>query len=231
MLNYMLYLRGNKRDYDIWEQQGNSGWAFRDVLHYFKKSEDNRNPYLVRTPYHASGGHLTVQEAPWHTPLAAAFVQAGQEMGYENRDINGEYQTGFMIAQGTIRRGSRCSSAKAFLRPARLRKNLHVAMYAYATKVLLHPKSKRTYGVEFVRNGKVFRIRAEKEVIVSSGAINSPQLLMLSGIGPREHLQEHGIAVIQNSKVSVRIGFFLKENSQPVFLNLLNYNSLLNNIK
>lgn len=101
MLNYMLYLRGNKKDYDIWEQQGNVGWGSAEVLRYFKKSEDNQNPYLTRTPYHATGGYLTVQEAPWHTPLATAFVQAGQEMGYENRDINGEHQTGFMIAQGT----------------------------------------------------------------------------------------------------------------------------------
>ncbi|XP_029168311.1 LOW QUALITY PROTEIN: glucose dehydrogenase [FAD, quinone]-like [Nylanderia fulva] len=201
VLNYMLYIRGNWRDYDIWEQQGCTGWGSRDVLSYFKKSEDNKNPYLIRTPYHASGGHLTVQEAPWHTPLAAAFVQAGQEMGYENRDINGKYQTGFMIAQGTIRRGSRCSSAKAFLRPARLRKNLHVAMHTHVTKVLVHPESKRTYGVEFVRDGKIFRIRANKEVILSSGAVNSPQLLMLSGIGPKEHLQELGIPVIQDSRV------------------------------
>jgi glucose dehydrogenase (acceptor) len=159
--------------------------------------------------------------------LAAAFVQAGQEMGYENRDINGEYQTGFMIAQGTIRRGSRCSSAKAFLRPTRLRKNLHVAMYAHATKVLVHPKSKQTYGVEIVRNGKVFRIRAEKEVIVSSGAINSPQLLMLSGIGPREHLQELGIDVIQNSKVSVFGELEFSSRIHTVFLNLC-FNSFLN---
>ncbi|XP_014475855.1 PREDICTED: uncharacterized protein LOC106745092 [Dinoponera quadriceps] len=201
VLNYMLYLRGNRRDYNTWEEQGNPGWGWREVLHYFKKSEDNKNPYLVRTPYHADGGYLTVQEAPWHTPLAAAFVQAGQEMGYENRDINGEYQTGFMVVQGTLRRGSRCSAAKAFLRPVRLRKNLHVAMHAHVTKVLIHPKSKRTYGVEFVRDGKVFRIRANKEVIVSGGAINSPQLLMLSGIGPKKHLQEFGIPVIQNSKV------------------------------
>lgn len=205
VLNYMLYLRGNKRDYDIWEQQGNPGWGSRDILHYFKKSEDNQNPYLVRTPYHASGGYLTVQEAPWHTPLAAAFVQAGQEMGYENRDINGEFQTGFMIAQGTIRRGSRCSSAKAFLRPARLRKNLHVAMHAHATKLLVHPKTKHTYGVEFVKDDKVFHIRAKKEVIVSGGAINSPQLLMLSGIGPKEHLKELEIPMIQDSRVSARI--------------------------
>ncbi|XP_018310633.1 glucose dehydrogenase [FAD, quinone] [Mycetomoellerius zeteki] len=201
VLNYMLYLRGNKRDYDIWEQQGNPGWSSHDILHYFKKSEDNKNPYLIRTPYHAEGGYLTVQEAPWHTPLAGAFVQAGQEMGYENRDINGEFQTGFMIVQGTIRRGSRCSSAKAFLRPARLRKNLHVAMHAHATKVLIHPKTKHIYGVEFIRDDKVFRVRAKNEVIVSGGTINSPQLLMLSGIGPKEHLRELGIPVIQDSKV------------------------------
>jgi len=209
VLNYMLYLRGNKRDYDIWEKQGNFGWAWRDVLQYFKKSEDNQNPYLLRTPYHASGGYLTVQEAPWHTPLAI-FVQAGQEMGYKNCDVNGEFQTGFMIAQGTIRRGSRCSSAKAFLRPVRLRKNLHVAKHAHATKMLVHPKTKQTYGVEFVRDGKVFRINATKEVIVSGGAINSPQLLMLSGIEPKEHLRELGIPVIQDSKVNSRIFLFLR---------------------
>lgn len=203
VLNYMLYLRGNKRDYDIWEEQGNPGWSSHDVLRYFKKSEDNQNPYLVRTPYHASGGYLTVQEAPFHTPLATAFVQAGQEMGYENRDINGEHQTGFMMAQGTTRRGSRCSTAKAFLRPVRLRKNLHVAMHAHATKVLVHPKSKRAYGVEFVRDDKIFHVRANKEVIVSGGAVNSPQLLMLSGIGPKEHLHDLGIPVIQDSKVGV----------------------------
>lgn len=135
VLNYMLYLRGNKRDYDSWKADGNVGWGYNDVLHYFKKSEDNQNPYLTRTPYHSTGGYLTVQEAPWHTPLAAAFVKAGQQMGYENRDINGEHQSGFMIAQGTIRGGSRCSTSKAFLRPARLRKNLHVAMNSHVTKV------------------------------------------------------------------------------------------------
>jgi choline dehydrogenase-like flavoprotein len=78
----MLYVRGNKKDYDIWESLGNPGWGPEEALYYFKKSEDNRNPYLARTPYHSTGGYLTVQEAPWHTPLAAAFVQAGVEMGY-----------------------------------------------------------------------------------------------------------------------------------------------------
>jgi choline dehydrogenase-like flavoprotein len=78
----MLYVRGNKKDYDIWESLGNPGWGSEEAMYYFKKSEDNRNPYLARTPYHSTGGYLTVQEAPWHTPLAAAFVQAGVEMGY-----------------------------------------------------------------------------------------------------------------------------------------------------
>lgn len=130
VLNYMLYVRGNRYDYDSWRDLGNTGWGYDDVLYYFKKSEDNRNPYLARTPYHSAGGYLTVEEAPWRTPLATAFIQAGVEMGYENRDINGEFQAGFMLAQGTTRRGARCSTSKAFLRPARLRKNLDIAMHA-----------------------------------------------------------------------------------------------------
>ena len=133
VLNYMLYVRGNRKDYDHWAALGNPGWSYDEVLHYFKKSEDNRNPYLAGTKYHGKGGYLTVQEAPWRTPLATVFVEAGVEMGYDNRDCNGEFQTGFMIPQGTIRRGSRCSSAKAFLRPIRRRPNLHIAMKSHVT--------------------------------------------------------------------------------------------------
>ncbi|XP_065201442.1 glucose dehydrogenase [FAD, quinone] isoform X2 [Planococcus citri] len=201
VLNYMLYVRGNKKDYDHWETLGNVGWNSEEALYYFKKSEDNRNPYLSRTPYHSVGGYLTIQEAPWRTPLAATFVQAGVEMGYPNRDINGEHQTGFMIPQGTIRRGARCSSAKAFLRPARLRKNLHIAMNAHVTRVLINPNTKTTHGVEFFRNGQRHTVKCTKEVIISAGSVNSPQILMLSGIGPKEHLQEMKIPIIQDLKV------------------------------
>jgi len=119
---------------------------------------------------------------------------------YDNRDINGELQTGFMIAQGTTRRGTRCSTGKAFLRPARLRKNLHVAMESHVTRVLIEPVTKRAFGVEFSREGKLHVIRARKEVIVSGGSVNSPQLLMLSGIGPREHLQ---VCPIDQVKLSI----------------------------
>ncbi|XP_078042194.1 glucose dehydrogenase [FAD, quinone]-like [Augochlora pura] len=201
VLNYMLYVRGNRHDYDHWEALGNPGWGFSQALYYFKKSEDNRNPYLQKSPYHSTGGYLTVQESPWKTPLVVAFVQAGVEMGYENRDINGERQTGFMIAQGTIRRGSRCSTAKAFLRPVRLRRNIHTAMNAHVTRVLIDPVTMRATGVEFIRDGRRQIVRARKEVILSAGAINSAQILMLSGIGPREHLQEMGIPVIKDLRV------------------------------
>jgi len=201
VLNYMLYVRGNRKDYDDWEAQGNPGWGYNTVLHYFKKSEDNRNPYLVRTPYHSAGGYLTVQEAPWRTPLATAFVEAGTEMGYENRDGNGEYQTGFMIPQGTIRRGSRCSTAKAFLRPIRERKNLHIALESHVLKILVDGEDNTAYGVKLRRYGKTYNILARKEIILSAGTLNSAQLLMLSGIGPQSHLTDLGIPVQQNLPV------------------------------
>lgn len=200
-LNYMLYVRGNRHDYDHWESLGNPGWNYDNVLKYFIKSEDNRNPYLAKTPYHGTGGLLTVQESPWRTPLVVAFVQAGQELGYPNRDINGADQYGFMIAQGTIRRGSRCSTGKAFLRPARLRRNLHTALNAHVTRIMINPTTMRAFGVEFVRDGRRQFVLARKEVILSAGAINSPQILMLSGIGPKEHLSKFDIPVLRDLQV------------------------------
>jgi len=200
VLNYMLYVRGNKKDYNDWEAQGNPGWGYNTVLHYFKKSEDNRNPYLAATPYHGTGGYLTVQEAPWRTPLSTAFVAAGVEMGYENRDGNGEFQTGFMIPQGTIRRGSRCSTAKGFLRPIRDRKNLHITTETMVLKILLDNHN-TAIGVKLKRKDKIYSILAKKEVILSAGALNSAQLLMLSGIGPANHLTDLGIKVNQDLPV------------------------------
>ncbi|CAG9830996.1 unnamed protein product [Diabrotica balteata] len=201
VLNYMLYVRGNKNDYDYWKQLGNPGWNYENVLKYFKRSEDNRNPYLAKTPYHSKGGLLTVQESPWRTPLVVAFLEAGLEMGYPVRDINGADQAGFMIAQGTIRRGSRCSTAKAFLRPVKLRKNIHIALNAHVTRVLINPTTMRAFGVEFVRNGRKQVVTAKREIILSAGAINTPQILMLSGIGPKDELTKHGIPVLRDLPV------------------------------
>lgn len=221
VLNAMVYVRGNKRDYDYWEEQGNPGWGYDNVLHYFMKSEDNRNPYLNTGKYHEAGGYLTVQEAPWRTPLALAFVKAGTEMGYEHRDINGEEQTGFMLTQATIRRGSRCSTSKAFLRPVRLRKNLDIIMHSQTTRVLIN-KYNRAHGIEFIRNGQTHVVYARKEVILSAGAINTPQILMISGIGPKEHLAEHNITQIvdlpvgSNLQDHVGLGGFTFTVTEPV---------------
>ncbi|XP_055308995.1 glucose dehydrogenase [FAD, quinone]-like [Sitodiplosis mosellana] len=200
VLNTMLYVRGNRRDFDQWEALGNPGWSYEDVLPYFRKSEDQRNPYLAKNPrYHGTGGYLTVQDSPYNTPLGTAFLQAGEELGYDIVDINGEQQTGFAFYQFTMRRGARCSDAKAFLRPVRLRKNLHVALYAHVTKVIFDEESKRALGVEFIRNGVKQAVYAKREVILSAGAINSPHLLMLSGIGPRADLEKVGIPVIHDA--------------------------------
>ncbi|KAK6640558.1 hypothetical protein RUM44_012254 [Polyplax serrata] len=238
VLNTMLYIRGNRRDFDRWEALGNPGWSYNDVLPYFIKSEDQRNPYLAKdTRYHGTGGYLTVQDSPYNTPLGLAYLQAGQEMGYEVRDINGEYQTGFAFYQFTMRRGTRCSTAKAFLRPVRLRKNLHVSIWSHVTRILIHPQTKRAYGVEFLRNGQRHVVYARKEVILSGGAINSPQLLMLSGVGPARTLDKFGIPVLfdspgvgQNLQDHVAVGgiiFLIDHPFSLVFRRLVNLNSVL----
>uniref|UniRef100_A0A0P5TWX8 Glucose dehydrogenase (FAD, quinone) n=1 Tax=Daphnia magna TaxID=35525 RepID=A0A0P5TWX8_9CRUS len=202
VLNYMLYVRGNKRDYDDWEAKGNTGWSYDDVLPYFIKSEDNRNPYIAaNTKYHGTGGYLTVQEPAWTTPLAAAFVEAGVEMGYENNDGNAAKQTGFMLAQATNRRGRRCSTAKAFLRPIRNRQNLHISMHSHVHKIIIDPVTKQATAVRFEKKGQIYQVNAKKEIIVSAGSVNSPQLLMLSGVGPANHLQSFGIPVIEDLPV------------------------------
>ncbi|KAH8385019.1 hypothetical protein KR093_010505 [Drosophila rubida] len=201
VLNAMVYVRGSKNDFNHWAALGNPGWDYPSMLKYFLKSEDVRNPYLAATNYHETGGYLTVQESPWRTPLSIAFLQAGMEMGYENRDINGAKQTGFMLTQSTIRRGSRCSTGKAFIRPVRLRKNLDVLLHAEVTRVLIDPKTKRAMGVEYTRHGRPQVVYARNEIVLSAGALNSPKLLMLSGIGLADHLAEHNIPVVSDLPV------------------------------
>lgn len=146
-----------------------------------------------------AGGYLTVQDSPYNTPLGMAFLQAGEELGYDIVDVNGAQQTGFGFYQFTMRRGARCSDAKAFLRPVRLRKNLHVALQTHVTNVIFEPETKRAIGVEFIRYGVKQTVYAKREVILSAGAINSPHLLMLSGVGPRDNLEKVGVPVLHDS--------------------------------
>jgi len=200
-INYMVYARGNRRDYDRWAAMGNTGWSYDDVLPYFIKSEDNKNPKYAATKYHGTGGYLTVGEAPFKTPLADGFMRAGHELGYNVRDCNGEFQTGFMLSQGTVRDSARCSASKAFLVPARNRTNLHVSKNSRVLRLLIDPKTKRTVGVEFEKSGRNFKVYVTKEVVLSAGTKGSPKILMLSGVGPVNHLYDMGINVIADLPV------------------------------
>lgn len=206
VLNYMVHTRANRRDYDLWESLGNTGWSYESVLPYFLKSEDIAIPELaMNKKYHSTGGYLTVSFPPFHTPLAEAFLEAGTENGQRIIDYNAETQTGFSFVQTTTKNGTRWSTSRAFLHPIRKRKNFHVMKRSLVTKILIDPNTKRTIGVEFVRNGKRQTVRARREVILSAGAINTPQLLMLSGVGPREHLRNMNIPVIQDLKVGYNL--------------------------
>ncbi|CAB0043380.1 unnamed protein product [Trichogramma brassicae] len=198
VLNAMLYVRGNKRDYDQWSELGNEGWDYESVLPYFKKSEDNRIAELDGSPYHGKSGPLTVENFRYRSPITEYFLQAGRDLGYETVDINGAQQTGFTYSPGTLRDGLRLSTAKAFLRPCSSRKNLHIATNSFVEEIMIGETSKTAYGVKFRRGLRRYSVYANCEVIASAGAIQTPQLLMLSGVGPADHLLKVGIPVIQD---------------------------------
>lgn len=201
VINFMLYQRGHRRDFDNWAANGNEGWSYESVLPYFKKSERIGIPELRDSNYHGRDGYLDVQRARFKTPVLDTFLKSAQEFGYAVNDPNGESLLGFSHAQATTRNGRRCSAAKAFLRPIFHRPNLHISINSRVTKILIELKTKTAYGVEFIKNRKVYRVKVRKEVILSAGSIASPQILMLSGIGPREHLEQLGIPVIQDLRV------------------------------
>ncbi|XP_067000947.2 glucose dehydrogenase [FAD, quinone] [Anabrus simplex] len=208
VLNGNIYIRGHPCDYDRWVSDGNVGWSYDELLKYFKRSEDMRYDELIAdkksSKYHNTGGYLSVERLTTDNSLADALDASAKELGFRMiKDFNGQDMLGFGELQATLRNGTRCSTAKAFLAPAKERKNLHVAKFAHVTKILIDPESKQVLGVEFQKKDVgVQTVRVLKEVVVSAGAINSPQLLILSGIGPRKHLEELGISpVIQNLRV------------------------------
>ncbi|PSN46809.1 Glucose dehydrogenase [FAD, quinone] [Blattella germanica] len=205
-INFMMYNRGNKHNYNEWEEMGNPGWGWKDVLPLFMKIENMTIPDLAQdTEYHSTTGEMPISYSPFKTPLVESFLQAGNEMGFNTIDVNSESQNGFGYVQSTTFNGSRITASKAFLHPIRDRKNLHIKKRSYVTKILIDPITKVAYGVEFMHNNNKFMVRASKEVIVSAGAVNSPQLLMLSGIGPTNHLLEFNIPVIQNLDVGYNL--------------------------
>ncbi|KAK9721326.1 GMC oxidoreductase [Popillia japonica] len=198
VLNGMMYIRGSRKDYDDWSKLGNEGWSYNEALPYFLKSEDNKQIDKVDRGYHSVGGLLTVSQFPYHPPLSRAIIKGGEELGFKSRDLNGEKHIGFSIAQTTNRNGSRLSTARAFLRPFKHRRNLQILLNTTVSRILINPSTKEAYGIEYLKNGGKEVIYATKEVIVSGGAVNSPQILILSGIGPADHLKEINVPLVQN---------------------------------
>ena len=193
-INAMIYARGNPRDYDGWAEAGCPGWSYRDVLPYFKRPEDNER---FHNEYHGSGGPLGVSDPVRPLPISAAFVRAAQQAGLPyNPDFNGAAQAGYGYYQVTNRDARRCSGVDAFLRPAMARRNLTVETRTMATRVVV--EKGRAVGVDYARRGRTAHVRAAREVIVSAGAIGSPKLLMLSGIGRGDDLQALGIDVVHD---------------------------------
>ena len=190
-INGMIYMRGQREDFSHWRELGNVGWGYEDVLPFYKKSEDNeRGP----SAFHGTEGPVRVSDAPRHE-LADAFIRAAEQAGFpRNDDFNGAVQDGFGYNQMTIRNGRRVSTAGAFLGEARRRSNLRVVTNALATRIVL--RDGEAVGVEYSRAGKRHQVSVRGEIIVCGGAMNSPQLLQLSGIGPGALLQGLGIPVL-----------------------------------
>jgi choline dehydrogenase len=190
-INAMIYLRGNRLDYDDWAASGCEGWSYDEVLPYFKRSEDNERG---ANEFHGVGGPLAISDSRSMHPFVDLMLEAAVQAGYElNPDLNGERQDGVGRFQLTQRNGLRCSAADAFLHPASDRPNLEIRDCSFVERIVF--EGDRAVGVELIRNGVRETVRAEREVIVSAGTYQSPVLLMLSGIGPAEELEPFGIAV------------------------------------
>ncbi|WP_288194792.1 GMC family oxidoreductase N-terminal domain-containing protein [uncultured Phyllobacterium sp.] len=194
-INAQLYTRGNATDYDLWaSEDGCGGWSYRDVLPYFKRAEDNQR---FADDYHSYGGPLGVSMPVATLPICDAYIRAGQELGIPyNHDFNGRQQAGVGFYQLTQRDRRRSSASMAYLAPVKGRKNLTVRMGAQVTKIVV--ENGRAVGVEIAKGNAREIIRAEREVLVSSGAIGSPKLLLQSGIGAADHLRKTGVPVVHN---------------------------------
>jgi choline dehydrogenase len=190
-INGMVFVRGHARDFDHWADEGADGWSYADVLPYFKRME---NWHGGQSEYRGNDGPLHITRGPRHNPLFDAFIQAGAQAGYPvTSDYNGAAQEGFGPMEATIWKGQRWSAANAYLRPAMAAGNVKLVR-AFAQRVVI--EDGRATGVEVVRGGAVKVIRARREVVLAASSLNSPKLLMLSGIGPAAHLAEHGIALV-----------------------------------
>ncbi|XP_055603012.1 glucose dehydrogenase [FAD, quinone]-like [Uranotaenia lowii] len=186
LLNYMVYTRGHHRDYDKWAEAGNRGWSYEDVKKYFEKGEQ-------------SFIHPSLNS--FKSPLLDEFKQSIFESGYGEITSKNRSQIGYYKLRSTTIRGQRNSAARIYLHPVRNRRNLHISVRSHASKILIDPDTKRAFGVEFIKDGRTLQVKAKKEIILSAGTIGSAQLLLLSGIGPKDHLTSLGIPIIKSLPV------------------------------
>src|SRR4051794_4334753 len=209
-INGLLYIRGQAEDFDHWRQLGNAGWSFTDVLPYFRRAEDQERG---EDELHGIGGPLSVRGGSEGHPLCEAFIDACEQADIPRTDdFNGASQEGAGYFQLTTRKGRRWSTARGYLASARKRGNLAVVSRALTTRILF--EGRRAVGVEYRKDGATHTARASGEVILASGAFNSPQLLQLSGVGPADLLGEHGIEVKADMK---GVGADLQDHYQARF--------------
>ncbi len=193
-VNAMVYIRGHKSDYDRWQADGNEGWGYEQLLPYFKKSETNQRG---ANAYHGDKGPMYVSDTKNYYPLNERFLKASENVGFPlTDDFNGESYEGAGYYQFTIKDGERCGVARGYLNPVRDRQNLQVECEAFVNRILFNGKT--ASGVEYTQNGKTISVKATKEVLLCGGSFNSPQTLMLSGVGDKEELQSHGIGVVHD---------------------------------
>ncbi|XP_077980699.1 glucose dehydrogenase [FAD, quinone]-like [Glandiceps talaboti] len=215
-INYMKYIRAAREDYDSWARLGAEGWSFDEVLPYFLKSENNLNEEYVKTPYHNKGGPLTVSDIGPIYKQGETLLKAAVELGYPVKDFNdSDDRDCFNYLQGTMKDGKRCSTANAFLTPdVRARKNLTIWTETVAAKIVFDGKTAKS--LKFLKGGIEGEVLVQKELILSAGSIASPQLLLLSGVGPKEHLEDMGIPVLCDLPVG--------ENLQDHIFSILRFN-------
>ncbi|OWR52933.1 glucose dehydrogenase [Danaus plexippus plexippus] len=200
-INYIIYMRGNRHDYDHWAEVGNEGWSYNELLPYFKKIENSAD-IESRDTQNGVGGPLNVERYTYVDANTIMLVKALNESGLPLIDLTGGNSVGTNIASSTSKDGRRMSTNVAYIKPIRdIRSNIDIILNAFVTKLIINPKTKRALGVTYVKNGTAYNVFAKNEVILSTGSLNSPKLLMLSGVGPREHIENFRIPVVADLQV------------------------------
>ncbi|KAL9702544.1 hypothetical protein quinque_006062 [Culex quinquefasciatus] len=205
IINNVIFTRGNKRDYDAWARAGNPGWSWDEIMPYYKKLENANIKDFGDNGFHGKGGRLSVEDCPFRSKIAEAFVAGAQQAGYRYLDYNSGDLIGVSFLQAHTRNGRRATGGNSYLKDIVHRPNLHIMTRSWATKVLIDSRTKEATGVQFVRERRSYVVNARREVILSAGAFESAKLLMLSGVGPSKQLQNFGIKVLKDLPVGEQV--------------------------